>query len=156
MPSSWVKPFQFTAARRRLRRLPDGVGALITVSIHSRPKAAAKLHDMGVKMTRFNSQPPEGGCARSNPLSCESSVSIHSRPKAAAPAPLYSALSPYGFNSQPPEGGCSQAVAQRRWPARFQFTAARRRLRRRPLTSTTPAWFQFTAARRRLLQFHHA
>ena len=108
MPSSWVKPFQLTAARRRLHPLRLGQSGHRQVSTHSRPKAAAIL---GAKKTprlrRFNSQPPEGGCIRNTRAIAEAamfqltaarrrlraklpdyivdfSVSTHSRPKAAA------------------------------------------------------------------------
>ena len=76
------------------------------VSIHSRPKAAAKVcscdgcwvsfnsqppeggcappPSAGRAARRFNSQPPEGGCAKYQRWQSENVVSIHSRPKAAA------------------------------------------------------------------------
>ena len=77
--------FQHTAARRRLALKPFGVTAKITVSTHSRPKAAgfgqrelmlidnvfqhtAARRRLGIKAIRrdckdysFNTQPPEGG-----------------------------------------------------------------------------------------------
>ena len=57
--------FQHTAARRRLRAIPE--------------KRLASL-------CSFNTQPPEGGCfGSSNSTSPPAVVSTHSRPKAAAP-----------------------------------------------------------------------
>ena len=57
---------------------------------------------------RFNSQPPEGGCAQRRTGSCRSRVSTHSRPKAAA-------------------SWCVRACVR----SAFQLTAARRRLPKR-------------------------
>ena len=68
--------------------LLDGGG--VGVSIHSRPKAAAKL-------------------AGIQPL--DDVVSIHSRPKAAARAARQTFPGASGFNSQPPEGGCVPGFA---------------------------------------------
>ena len=58
------KPFQLTAARRRLGRgLFVDLRAFV-VSTHSRPKAAG-LYNFGINtgLICFNSQPPEGGWA---------------------------------------------------------------------------------------------
>ena len=102
--ASW---FQHTAARRRLRpRVLGGIGHGL-VSTHSRPKAAARPAPCRrPARSRFNTQPPEGGCmTMSEWEELISAVSTHSRPKAAAqPTP------------RPPP------------PRRFQHTAARRRL----------------------------
>ena len=103
--------FQFTAARRRLR-VPHRQGdTQHPVSIHSRPKAAACVY---WRLPRpagcFNSQPPEGGCT--------------------LPPLKYSSDS--CFNSQPPEGGCLQVFCFLWSNCKFQFTAARRRLRQIP------------------------
>ena len=80
---------------------------------------------------RFNSQPPEGGCAcvkrvcswaivfqltaarrrllnKSLFAGKVTIVSTHSRPKAAAASPGWGCVLTTCFNSQPPEGGCSQ------------------------------------------------
>ena len=57
--------FQLTAARRRLRRAGDGAAHHFLVSTHSRPKAAAlRRLRPPPRSSRFNSQPPEGGCVR--------------------------------------------------------------------------------------------
>ena len=96
--------FQHTAARRRLlfrlcQRLP------ISVSTHSRPKAAAEAHLPTLTGTPFqhtaarrrlivqrikdavdsgfNTQPPEGGCSSTDSAPRIPTVSTHSRPKAA-------------------------------------------------------------------------
>ena len=54
------------------------------------------------------------------------------------------------FNSQPPEGGCVIKTARKPTKKRFQLTAARRRLPRRPGKAAATRRFQLTAARRRL------
>ena len=124
--------FQHTAARRRLgflrlrRRLPPPVSTHSRpkaaawavrrwwyswrVSTHSRPKAAAITLAVAMRwICRFNTQPPEGGCANHWAGWLHFGVSTHSRPKAAA------------FYTQ--ASGDSM---------RFQHTAARRRLRTGP------------------------
>ena len=54
--------FQHTAARRRLEEKLTELAASITVSTHSRPKAAGNdLNALHKKNTGFNTQPPEGG-----------------------------------------------------------------------------------------------
>ena len=121
--------FQHTAARRRL------------------PRSCAS----GWGVVGFNTQPPEGGCAANAPGFKAGIVSTHSRPKAAAwwgglaPAPL-----PTGFNTQPPEGGCMPGDSVMFVDARFQHTAARRRLPGRVRWYCRSRQFQHTAARRRL------
>ncbi len=121
-------PFQHTAARRRLERLP------------------AK----STTMCGFNTQPPEGGWARFRAIPASKStfqhtaarrrlvfcqrgrchelcVSTHSRPKAA---------------------GCAGSqLSTRPW---FQHTAARRRLGQHRRFGRRGRQFQHTAARRRL------
>ncbi len=102
--------FQHTAARRRLYIRLQILKAAESVSTHSRPKAAV-LHGLPVSgiLQRFNTQPPEGGCAdclaalRSDALFQHTAarrrllfqlrhylkislVSTHSRPKAAVKA----------------------------------------------------------------------
>ena len=121
--------FQLTAARRRLPTFFEGDFAAPGVSTHSRPKAAAlacSIAAVGVRC--FNSQPPEGGCLMGRPSK-----------KAAV-----------GFNSQPPEGGCRKKTAWHSVVARFQLTAARRRLLMVSKISFCNSLFQLTAARRRL------
>ena len=114
---------------------------------------------------------------RLRPPSCHArsfrNVSTHSRSKAAATAHKTFILNLTCFNSQPLEGGCKRCPLRLRSEARFQLTAARRRLRNTrvfapkhagvsthsrskaaacPDTSCTTASlpFQLTAARRRL------
>ena len=145
--------FQLTAARRRLvYNVLGGAGGGVSthsrpkaagyrdlpllierlVSTHSRPKAAGQkiaglnrtskfqltaarrrlgpILFMWVVLRCFNSQPPEGGWPSSQPSAHSFRVSTHSRPKAA---------------------GCryGRHAAIR---GRFQLTAARRRLDKRP------------------------
>ena len=119
------------------------------VSTHSRPKAAAgarhlfgnmlqfqhtaarrRLHIMivpRINIGRFNTQPPEGGCAATCLLCPIMPVSTHSRPKAA-----------------------DLATVNLRVLMMFQHTAARRRLPVPASFPDKPSAFQHTAARRRL------
>ena len=53
------------------------------VSTHSRPTAAGADGDVVAADTRFNTQPPEGGCFDDNGGCAGLVVSTHSRPKAA-------------------------------------------------------------------------
>ena len=77
--------FQHTAARRRLRLGAGGGGACVTVSTHSRPKAAARIAPRRrIRVAGFNTQPPEGGCKTYAARAEGAHVSTHSRPKAAA------------------------------------------------------------------------
>ena len=56
--------FQHTAARRRLHMANFIKLTLLDVSTHSRPKAAAHAYEqIKDRKGRFNTQPPEGGCA---------------------------------------------------------------------------------------------
>ena len=76
--------FQHTAARRRLERPENNKRGHDDVSTHSRPKAAGGFSLFSRSISRcFNTQPPEGGWAKHEPL-C--------RIRAC-------------FNTQPPEGG---------------------------------------------------
>ena len=101
------KQFQHTAARRRLGDIKTLILNICGVSTHSRPKAAGQLRcSLLLSLTGFNTQPPEGGWIRMDPL----------------------LIIVVGFNTQPPEGGwvfpCITALST----AEFQHTAARRRL----------------------------
>ena len=56
--------FQLTAARRQLHLHAILTSEGITVSTHSRPKAAALATPVtSIRIYRFNSQPPEGSCS---------------------------------------------------------------------------------------------
>ena len=81
--------------------------AEITVSTHSRPKAAGKTKSAPpLTGTCFNTQPPEGGWCPMSPVSGER----------------------YSFNTQPPEGGWPIVYTDGDIVNQFQHTAARRRL----------------------------
>ena len=167
----WRKRFQHTAARRRLffqlHQKLDG----ITVSTHSRPKAAAwsscscvfasavsthsrpKAADGGHRNTKTkdevstHSRPK--AAVKNNKVTLEQVVvSTHSRPKAAEWLALLEHLKSC-FNTQPPEGGwpCYPALS---YLKAFQHTAARRRLQLRKNRQYIGILFQHTAARRRL------
>ena len=58
----------------------------------------------------------------------------------------------WGFNTQPPEGGWMTAVLDQSTVAKFQHTAARRRLADRLTPVERGVVFQHTAARRRLAE----
>ena len=144
--------FQFTAARRRLQSAAQPHHRASHVSIHSRPKAAARrVATCTPWIRRFNSQPPEGGCSQRCRLAAHQQ-SFNSQPPEGGCPSKRATLSPFvGFNSQPPEGGCHR-FRLLQWPgSRFQFTAARRRLPASTAGGFLPPMFQFTAARRRLL-----
>ena len=122
------KPFQLTAARRRLdsdqatplsevtvstHSRPKAAGTFITdskgrliVSTHSRPKAAgcSVLSTPDSDLVSTHSRPKAAGCLKwsSNVLEY---VSTHSRPKAAGHPACDLTILPHRFNSQPPEGG---------------------------------------------------
>ena len=98
--------FQLTAARRRLAALCKGWCALH--SFNSQPPEGGweLAQKRRFRSIRFNSQPPEGGWT--------------STTKAAAAAAC--------FNSQPPEGGWRSKPRPAHLSAKFQLTAARRRL----------------------------
>ena len=123
-----VVKFQLTAARRRLRGVAEGFGRDVTVSTHSRPKAAAKPEAAGRAHATFQLTAARRRLRLRRPA----------RPR------------PRSFNSQPPEGGCTTYEPGQTCWYQFQLTAARRRLRF--LTSVYSFWalFQLTAARRRL------
>ena len=101
--------FQHTAARRRLQHYYSPVTLVVSVSTHSRPKAAATSFPVTqiFEPFCFNTQPPEGGCT------IGTSKRVHSN----------------SFNTQPPEGGCCQRNSTAPSALPFQHTAARRRLR---------------------------
>ncbi len=101
------KLFQHTAARRRLAMFTVMMICSTGVSTHSRPKAAGRE-----KLQKW--------------VICI--VSTHSRPKAAGPIKSTAARSRGRFNTQPPEGGWSSPVVIFFSFAKFQHTAARRRL----------------------------
>ena len=124
-----TKPFQLTAARRRLALWSAGALLYSCVSTHSRPKAAGVLP---------------------LPLLDSQSVSTHSRPKAAGSERLGYRLYTGCFNSQPPEGGWAFLYHMIFSPMPFQLTAARRRLVKGWALRWGCMVFQLTAARRRL------
>ena len=99
------------------------------VSTHSRPKAAGhpRRHQTS-RHTRFNTQPPEGGWF----------FGVHNGKVIRS------------FNTQPPEGGWGSFAAAISNRARFQHTAARRRLGQLRKVKRPQLEFQHTAARRRL------
>ena len=80
-----ARRFQHTAARRRLPPEKQKALAVVRVSTHSRPKAAAGLDCL---------------------LTLTYRVSTHSRPKAAASPFCDRPCAGTSFNTQPPEGGC--------------------------------------------------
>ena len=129
MQPSKIK-FQHTAARRRLHDKFFVLFIFSLVSTHSRPKAAAgRIVRCVCQISRFNTQPPEGGCWF-----------------------WFLAVSALrGFNTQPPEGGCKPNIQRFYLKPWFQHTAARRRLPTIIQHEYFVVVFQHTAARRRLL-----
>ena len=103
---SLLSLFQHTAARRRLVGISAGFCAEVTVSTHSRPKAAGERHAARFHTRRrFNTQPPEGGWVFPCGHFEGGFVSTHSRPKAAGRGVLLYRRAHPRFNTQPPEGG---------------------------------------------------
>ena len=126
---AWFE-FQHTAARRRLVGRIFKTADSMTVSTHSRPKAAGTdcraWRSLYVRC--FNTQPPEGGW-------------------------ILFILNPtwlVSFNTQPPEGGWMTIKLVLKLCLTFQHTAARRRLVAKIRIPFFPHPFQHTAARRRL------
>ena len=79
----------------------------VTVSTHSRPKAAGRsIWARIASSPRFNTQPPEGGWRKAHGCLTQ----------------------PQSFNTQPPEGGWPVYEGLSNSPQKFQHTAARRRL----------------------------
>ena len=99
------------------------------VSTHSRPKAAGHKFQLCMSpMTRFNTQPPEGGWAVVATRAAWGDLFQHT-----------AARRRLGYF-------CSRV----RYGLQFQHTAARRRLERLEREQLMVVWFQHTAARRRL------
>ena len=102
-----IRWFQHTAARRRLEYISKHINSRLTVSTHSRPKAAGENILRFVNYNdSFNTQPPEGGW-----FFWFVFISTH-----------------YSFNTQPPEGGWFFFTSLLFLFDLFQHTAARRRL----------------------------
>ena len=83
---TWVlaDEFQHTAARRRLR-LQSAGSRRVTGFQHTAARRRLPAEKEGkAALNRFNTQPPEGGCAAPRPGAAFEGVSTHSRPKAAA------------------------------------------------------------------------
>ena len=130
MKRDWgaLKPFQHTAARRRLavcqfRRRRDIVFQHTAARRRLGPENAGAF-----SVSSFNTQPPEGGWKN-----LQSKTYLTHR-----------------FNTQPPEGGWQESNVLDFSPKLFQHTAARRRLGLKALPFTRAMAFQHTAARRRL------
>ena len=147
-----MSAFQHTAARRRLRAsgcwragralgfntqppeggcCPASRNVVQPLCFNTQPPEGGcdfqRCHS--ARMRSFNTQPPEGGCAKFFLLFGFEFVSTHSRPKAAAGGQAAAAFVHVSFNTQPPEGGCLGRQRTSGPDARFQHTAARRRLR---------------------------
>ena len=122
------------------------------ISTHGHPKVAARIYALALGLySRFNTQPPEGGCHYKTTLTFERRiVSTHSHPKVAALIELLKLSVSRCFNTQPPEGGCPLSLTSPAQSTAFQHTAARRRLRKLQINLSLSLGFQHTAARRRL------
>ena len=121
--------FQHTAARRRLEMTSLTAERAVFVSTHSRPKAAGVGNILSIQLiiVSTHSRPKAAGC-RNPAIRPSLAVSTHSRPKAAGPKSAAGRRPKYCFNTQPPEGGWVFVVGVFDIDARFQHTAARRRL----------------------------
>ena len=143
--------FQHTAARRRLPPSLCTSSAVLPVSTHSRPKAAASVYEyfMSEPMFQhtaarrrllmmdtscevicvcFNTQPPEGGCLNGK-IHVGLSHCFNTQPPEGGCAGYRAELDLSNcFNTQPPEGGCQMLSSYAEYDVPFQHTAARRRL----------------------------
>ncbi len=151
--------FQHTAARRRLDYKNLDFVQIVSVSTHSRPKAAGVIHLIIMMMVvSFNTQPPEGGWIIKIWILFKSYLFQHTAARRR--------LAIYGTDIQ--KANLFQHTAARRrldmcfqhYPFIFMFqhTAARRRLDAGRTVNGIYAMFQHTAARRRLgnSSFHQA
>ena len=165
--------FQHTAARRRLGHNICHALTHRLVSTHSRPKAAGRTERIRANpKPSFNTQPPEGGWCRPLWRTGSQIVSTHSRPKAAGthhavsvhPSIVSTHSRPkaagdpedpnrsnffVSTHSRPKAAGLTGLVSSSE--ARFQHTAARRRLELQVALRRIVGLFQHTAARRRLV-----
>ncbi len=170
----WCIPkFQHTAARRRLDTRAFVLPNAISVSTHSRPKAAGVAPlPPPLLAARFNTQPPEGGWGRISSILVISPVSTHSRPKAAGIRCIhgfsFGVVSTHSrpkaagrlfrrpkvffqrFNTQPPEGGWQSRHGQYRSVSGFNTQPPEGGWFTRASQDKDCRWFQHTAARRRL------
>ena len=124
-----ARPFQHTAARRRLAAFLAAAASTALVSTHSRPKAAGYIDSFCYFIYKFQHTAARRRLDAKNGMPFNPyKVSTHSRPKAAGLMCLMVVVSLIGFNTQPPEGGWPSRSPTLFTPARFQHTAARRRL----------------------------
>ena len=168
--------FQHTAARRRLVFVTDSGGVFLTVSTHSRPKAAGACRSILIKPKR----PFQHTAARrrlaglSRFVTHLYQVSTHSRPKAAG-TKICGKLVLVGVSTHSRPKAAGNLMYDGYVEAGFQHTAARRRLEMgserknvgyfvsthsrpkaagAPKKNSNPSFeFQHTAARRRLGQY---
>ena len=162
--------FQHTATRRwLLGTRPQEVQRIVFQHTATRRWLRRRVPSW-LRCSRFNTQPPEGGCAdrfdmpTDDPVSTHSHpkvaalalhhrihkaiVSTHSHPKVAADAANFAAARAAGFNTQPPEGGCRRWPVCSKAPPMFQHTATRRWLLLFLKVFYGFGWFQHTATRR--------
>ena len=83
------KKFQHTAARRRLQRKTKMLATKQRFNTQPPEGGCADQRAHHHAVNSFNTQPPEGGC-------------VHNR---------FCPFRRIGFNTQPPEGGCFRAVS---------------------------------------------
>ena len=146
--------FQHTAARRRLFSLESPV-TYLSVSTHSRPKAAAEIQAIdSFAFSVSTHSRPKAADITPLPLGKEFYVSTHSRPKAAVTLlGLLRPFAPVSTHSRPKAAANWRRISIR--IRRFQHTAARRRLERLGVIAEDALQFQHTAARRRLASRRH-
>ena len=146
-----MRPFQHTAARRRLGlHKVKGIYPAI-VSTHSRPKAAGlrNVFSISTLIVSTHSRPKAAGLIQEFFLLISKKFQ-----HTAARRRLGVSMRPFRgricFNTQPPEGGWARCTALPPRSSSFQHTAARRRLDLICRGLTDSPLFQHTAARRRL------
>ena len=146
-------PFQLTAARRRLVWPPNSFCLAMSVSTHSRPKAAGPAScPWHYSNPCFNSQPPEGGWLHRS-LPQQRQGRFNSQPPEGGWPLFHMLVIPLRcFNSQPPEGGWA-GEALLKWASTRVSTHSRPKAAGfNSVASFSKSSFQLTAARRRLVK----
>ena len=134
--------FQHTAARRRLRGFrPVAAGPLRRFNTQP-PEGGCACHVLPAPQAcGFNTQPPEGGCIIESYKFCQDDVSTHSRPKAAAKSKEQTGVTAAVSTHSRPKAAAHTGGRVGANQLQFQHTAARRRLLRPPAVRPCRAGF---------------
>ena len=149
---SFCCTFQHTAARRRLHCYYSPIATKHRFQHTAARRRLLQILPRQHQSACFNTQPPEGGCAKSRSIFFPLFVSTHSRPKAAAYLPRPVRPKSSRFNTQPPEGGCVAAVAKSYFGDAVSTHSRPKAAAKTFADNGLDVAFQHTAARRRLHQ----